>query len=177
MLRRHKPKGLSPSNFLWAWLRRCTGLSHAQRLTVYISFIFYAIAPTQADTIYRCGEAYSTSNQCGNTTATEVKPTSTLHTTGQDKNYTTNSDMREAQSLEKQRLQAERQAAQSAPIRLSTPPPSLASTTSNEPLTNGKKHNGKQIRKPNSPYFTAVDPKAEPKKKSTAKAVPASSTP
>jgi hypothetical protein len=85
--------------------------------------------------------------------------------------------LREAQSLEKQRLQAERQAAQSAPIRLNTPPPPLASTTSNEPLTNGKKRHGKQIHKSSSPYFTAVDPKAEPKKKSTAKAVPAASTP
>ena len=177
MLRRHKPKGLSPSNFLWAWLRRGTGLSHSQGLTVCISFTLCAIAPTQADTIYRCGEVYSTSHQCGNTTATEVKPTSTLHTTGQDKHNMANSDLREAQSLEKQRLQAERQAAQSAPIRLSTPPPPLASTTRNEPLTNGKKHHGKQIRKPNSPYFTAVDPKAEPKKKSTAKAVPATSNP
>jgi hypothetical protein len=177
MLRRHKPMGLSPSDFLWARLRHSTGLNHAQRLTVCISFTLCVIGPTQADTIYRCAEAYSTSNQCGTTTATEVNPTSVLRTTGQDKNDTTRSDLREAQSLEKQRLQAERQAAQSAPIKLSTPPPALTNTTSNEPLTNAKKRNGKQIKKPNSPYFTAVDPTATPKKKSTAKAVPAASTP
>jgi hypothetical protein len=178
MLRNHRPKRLYPSNFLWALLRRGTGLSHGQHLSVNISLALCTLGVTlaHADTIYRCGEAYNTSSQCGNAAATEVKPSSILHTTGQDKYNTGTSDLREAQTLEKQRLQAERQATQSAPIRLSTPSTAPTSTASNEPLTNTPKRHGKHPRKANSPYFTAVDPNAAPKKKSTAKAVPATST-
>ena len=130
-----------------------------------------------ADTVYRCGEAYSTSSQCANGAATEVKPTSVQQATGPDKGHTATHDLREAQALEKQRLQAERQAAQAAPIRLGAPAanPAPSNGTHSEPLANHGKR--KQARKPNSPYFTAVDPTASPKKKSTAKAVPASSNP
>jgi len=133
-----------------------------------------------ADTVYRCGETYSTSSQCANGTASEVKPSSVLHATGQDKDNgsTATRDMRDAQALEKQRLQAERQAAQAAPIRLSTPiaPPASpppSSATHSEPLSHKGKDQGKHARQPNSPYFTAVDPTVGPKKKNTAKAVPA----
>jgi hypothetical protein len=132
--------------------------------------------------VYRCGEAYSTSSQCTNGAATEVKPNSVLQTTGSDKGNTATRDLRDAQALEKQRLQAEQQAAQAAPIRLSTPSapsttPSSSNVTQTEPITKQGKRKGKQARKPSSPYFTAVDPTAAPKKKSTAKAVPASSNP
>jgi len=130
-----------------------------------------------ADMVYRCGESYSTSNRCGVAAATEVKPTSVLHTT---EHANPNRDLREAEALEKQRLQAEQQATQAAPIRLSTPsapsvkPPS-SNVTHNEPIANTGKRKGKHARKPNSAYFTAVDPTAPPKKKSTAKAVPSNS--
>jgi hypothetical protein len=145
--------------------------------TLLLTFTLNAwcIMPTHADTVYRCGEAYSTSSQCANATATEVKPSSVLHTTGQTNNAT--SDLREAQALEKQRLHAERQAVQTAPVRINTPhtpPPML---TSNEHLVPNGKRQGKHARKANTPYFTAVDLTAAPKKKSTAKAVPAASSP
>jgi hypothetical protein len=139
-----------------------------------------------ADTVYRCGETYSSSNQCAIGAAKEVKPSAVLPSTEPDKANTARRDLRDAQALEKQRLQAEHQAAQAAPIRLNVPSaPSAAPSTSNVPLSepsankdksreNGK---GKHARKSNHPYFTAVDPTAVPKKKSTAKAVPASSKP
>jgi hypothetical protein len=132
--------------------------------------------------VYRCGEAYSNSSQCANGAATEVKPNSVLHTSGPDKANAATRDLRDAQALEKQRLQAEQQAAQAAPIVLSSPSapsnnPSSSNVTQTEPITKQGKRRGKQARKPSSPYFTAVDPTAAPKKKSTAKAVPASSSP
>jgi hypothetical protein len=161
MLRIHKPKGLTKAKFYGGMLYALLLLNQT----------------TLADAVYRCGEAYSTSSQCGNSNAGEVHTSSVLHATEQ---ADTTRDLREAQALEKQRLQAERQSAQAAPIRFSPPnTPSAAplpsSVTHNEPVTNQGKHRGKHTRKSNSPYFTAVDPTAAPKKKSSAKASPSGS--
>ncbi len=132
------------------------------------------LAPTiaLADTAYRCGDAYGPSAQCANGPATQIKPIAELRTTGPgpDPTNTTTHDLREAQALEKQRLFAEQQAAQhalptpihAAPIQLNTAKPAA--------------RKGQRARKAQSPYFTAVDPTAHPKKKSTAKAVPDKST-
>jgi hypothetical protein len=144
----------------------------------------WCITPTHADTVYRCGDAYSTSSQCANEAAIEIKPSSVLQTAGPDKGNAATRDLRDAQALEKQRLQAEQQAAQAAPIRLNTPSApataSLPNSVIHNELSANKGHRrekgkGKLARKPNSPYFTAVDPNAAPKKKSTVKAVPATS--
>ena len=160
MLTKHKPKGLRATKVLTALLGMAALLSHA----------------SLADTVYRCGEAYSNSNHCTNATATEVKPSAVLHTTAPDPANAAMRDLRDAQALEKQRLQAEQQAAQAAPIRLNTPSafstkPSPDSANQTDPIA--RKRKGKHAKKANSPYFTAVDPTAAPKKKSTAKAVPA----
>jgi len=162
MLKRHQTKGRKPADFL-----------ERLRLYLIITLVAGCLMPTYADTVYRCGEAYSTSAQCGNTAATEVKPTSVL-TTGAGTN-TSAHDLRDAQALEKQRLQAQRQAVQAAPILIS--PPVAATTTSNTPLPAHDSRKGKHARKAASPYFTAVDPNAPHKKKSTAKAVPPASPP
>ncbi len=160
MLRNHTPKGLRATELVAVAICAVTALSQA----------------TKADTVYRCAEAYSTSSQCANGAATEVRPTSALHTTGSDAGHTATRDLRDAQALEKQRLQAERQATSAAPARL-TPMATTASTPSAGVLPDypPSKRKGKHIRNPNSPYFTAVDPNAAPKKRSTAKAVPATS--
>ena len=164
MLTKHKPKGPTPVELFATALGIASLLTHA----------------ALADTVYRCGNAYSASPQCGHTTATEVKPSSVLDTTGADKRHTTQADLKEAQALEKQRRQAQQQAAQAAPVQLSTPSapsasPPPSSVTHIEPIANTGKRKGKHARQTHSPYFTAVDPTAAPKKKSTAKAVPASS--
>ena len=166
MQKKHKPKGLRATKCFAALLGMAALLSHT----------------TLADTVYRCGEAYSSSNHCASGTATEVKPNSVMQTEGPDKGHAATRDLRDAQALEKKRLQAEQQAAQAAPIRLSAPSapstnPSSSNVTQTEPITKQGKRKGKQARKPSSPYFTAVDPTAAPKKKSTAKAVPATSNP
>jgi len=147
------------------------------RLSLALTLGTWCILPTQADTVYRCGEAYSTSSQCGHAIATEVKPSSVLHTTGQDKSNSAAHELRDAQALEKQRLQAERQAVQTAPVRVSTPHVTSPIATHNSPFVPNDKRQGQHIRKPASPYFTAVDPHAASQKKSTAKAVPAASSP
>jgi hypothetical protein len=170
MQKKHKPKGLRATKCFAALLGMAALLSHT----------------TLADTVYRCGEAYSSSNQCASGTAKEVKPSAVLHTTEANNANAATRDLRDAQALEKQRLQAEQQATQAAPIRLSTPrapstaplPSSVTHTEQNASKGNRReKGQGKHTRKPNKPYFTAVDPTAAPKKKSTATAVPASSTP
>jgi hypothetical protein len=189
MLRKHKPKGLTPADLSKRWSPYGANVVDTQtrwfiRLALTLSAWCITPTPTHADTVYRCGEAYSASSQCANGAATEVKPSSVLQTTGSDKGNTATRDLRDAQALEKQRLQTEQQAAQAAPIRLSAPSaPSAAPLPSSiihhEPSVNkgNRRDKGKHARKPNNPYFTAVDPNAAPKKKSTAKAVPASSNP
>jgi hypothetical protein len=186
MLRKHKSKGLTPADCLQRLPPCGSDVSDSRSswfLSIALTLSAWCITPTHADTVYRCGEAYSTSNQCANGVATEVKPNSVLQTTGSDKGNTATRDLRDAQALEKQRLQAEQQAAQAAPIRLSAPSaaPLPSSVIHHEPSVNKgnrrEKGKGKHARKPNNPYFTAVDPNAVPKKKSTAKAVPVSSNP
>jgi hypothetical protein len=173
MLRKHKPRGQAPADLLQR-LPSCgryvgdTKTRWFIRLALTLSAC--CITPTHADTVYRCGEAYSTSSQCASGAATEVKPSSVLQTAGLDKGHAATRDLHDAPALEKQRLQAEQQVAQATPIRLNAP--SAPSTT---PLPSSATHNEPSASKPNNPYFTAVDPMPAPKKKSTAKAVPASS--
>jgi hypothetical protein len=182
MLEKLKSKGLMPTDFVPILPLRGTsaGDVHMRNTPHIISWVLslstWCITPTHADTVYRCGDAYSPSSKCLNAEATEVKPSSVPHTTGQDKSNTPPSDLRELQALEKQRLEGERQIAQTVPVRLSTPtaPPTIV--TSHESLTQSAKIKGKHTRKPPNPYFTAVDPSAKSKKKRTAKAVPAAST-
>lgn len=181
MLKKLKPKRLTPADFLQR-LPAC-GKDAGDTLTRWfirlaLTLSAWGITPTHADTVYRCGDAYSTSSQCANEAATEIKPNSVLQTAGPDKGNAATRDLRDAQALEKQRLQAERQAAQAAPMRLGAPSAQAASpppsnVTHNESLASKGKR--KHAGKPNSPYFTAVDPNAAPKKKSTVKAVPATS--
>jgi hypothetical protein len=139
--------------------------------TMLLSMVCLRPLSILAETVYRCGESYSTSHQCANATATEVKPSSVLHTTAANN---TNHDAREAQALETQRRQAERQATHTAPAPINTQRASPTIATPSDTVAN---HQRKHTRKPTSPYFTAVDPNATHKKKNTAKAVPAVSNP
>ena len=125
-----------------------------------------------ADTVYRCGDAYSSFAQCANGPAVEVKPRLDWATSSPSKARAAPQDLREAQALEKQRLQSEHQAAQTAPARLSTPNAEVTSAihaASTPHRGQGKPHH----RGTSSPYFTAKDPNAPAPKKATTKAVPA----
>ncbi len=136
MLKKIKPKGLTP-------------------LKLVNALMLLAPALAVADTAYRCGDAYGPSAQCANGPATPVKPTAELRTTGPTPANTAAHDLREAQALEKQRLLAEQRAAQQALLQ------PVANTP--VPLNAVKAGNAKKTA---SPYFTAVDPTAHPKKKS-----------
>ena len=145
----------TPSDFLGAMLTLVVWLSH----------------PALADTAYRCGNAYSASNQCSHGVAAEVLPANALHIKGQGK-ANANTDLREAQALEKQRLQAERQAAHTAAVRITAPHMPTTSGNPPAPLHQRGEAKSQHSNKRPSPYFTAVDPQAAPKKKGTAKTVP-----
>jgi len=155
MLTSQKLRGPTPSDFFGAMLSLVVWLSH----------------PALADTAYRCGDAYSASNQCSHGVAAEVLPANALHIKGQGKTNA-NADLREAQALEKQRLQAERQAAHTAAVRITAPHVPPASGNPPAPLPQNGEPKSKLSNKRPSPYFTAVDPHAVPKKKGTAKTVP-----
>lgn len=147
MLKKLESKGLTPLKLVQA-------------------LMLLAPALAVADTAYRCGDAYGPFAQCANGPATPVKPTAELRTTGPTPANTAAHDLREAQALEKQRLHAEQQAAQqalSAPIQAA---PIRLNTVENTAKPAARK--SKRARKAQSPYFTAVDPSAHPKKKSTA---------
>ena len=164
MLTQHTTKGLRATKCLTVALGMAAVLSHA-------SF---------ADTVYRCGDAYSNSNQCASATATEVKPSAVLHTTGPEQTNALTRDLRDANALEKQRLQAQQQAVQAAHIRPNTPrglstKPSPDSVSPNDAIHHKRK--GQYARRANNSYFTAVDPTAASKKKSTAKSVPTNASP
>lgn len=176
MLKTQKPKGLTRAKTfaiatlhgLWRYGAgtRCVALSGM------LSGVFALLGPNPAlaDTAYRCGNEYSPHVQCANGPATPTQTITELRITGQDK-PNPNSDFREAQALEKQRLQAERQAAQTAAVLVSTASSPPTSVNQSDLLPqNGKRKRKHGIKKP-SPFFTAVDPTALPKKKSTSKAV------
>jgi hypothetical protein len=126
-----------------------------------------------ADTVYRCGEAYSASAHCHQETASELKPQVAPRASSVEKSSASALELKEAQALEKRRLQSEREAIQSVPARISSPSEALGATTKDEYLPLHANSTKKRTRKIQSPYFTAVAPNANPKKKSTAQAVPA----
>jgi hypothetical protein len=176
MMKVHKPKGLTQVKaFVISTLlgmRRYGVGTRCMALTGMLSggLALLGPNPAAADTAYRCGNEYSPHVQCANGPATPTQTITELRITGQDK-ANPNSDFREAQALEKQRLQAERQAAQTAAVLVSTPSSPPTSVTQSDLLPqNGKRKRKHGIKKP-SPFFTAVDPSALPKKKSTSKAV------
>ena len=176
MLKTQTPKGLTRAKtFVIATLHGLWRYGAATRfvaLSGMLSGVFAPFGPNPAlaDTAYRCGNEYSPHFQCANGSATPIQTTTELRITGQDKaNHS--SDLREALALEKQRLQAEHQAVQTAPVLVSVPSPQPTSVSPSELLPQkGKRKRKNGIKKPNL-YFTAVDPTALPKKKSTSKAV------
>jgi hypothetical protein len=79
------------------------------------------IGNSQADAVYRCGSSYSRSAQCAQEAATEVNAhTEPRHHASTPKAAVAN-EQREADALEKKRLQAERLAAQNQPVHVVVP--------------------------------------------------------
>jgi len=177
MLTNHKTKGVTRTNTLvgatrigvWRHGMGCSCISWRAITCAALALLISHHA--RADTAYRCGDSYSPHAQCANGPAAPLAPTSELRNAGQDK-ANASSDLRQAQALEKQRRQAERQAAETAPVRFSAPLAQPASATHHAPQPQSSKRQAKRTGQAPSPYFTAVDPNAAAQKKSTAKAVP-----
>jgi len=128
---------------------------------------------TYADTVYRCGDAYSSFAQCAHGPAVEVKPYLDWANSDASKPRMASQTLREAQALEKQRLHIEHQAAQTAPVRL-MPPSNIESEPMSYAAPTARRGQAKpHHRSSPSPYFTAKDPNTAGQKKGTAKAVPA----
>jgi hypothetical protein len=191
MLKKLKPKELTSTKTTQACTsaKRCRMWRHSFgtsciTLAGMLCWALVLLTPTRAwaDTAYRCGDAYGPSAQCTNGPAAPVKPTAELRTTGPDKTDAAAHDLhnlRNAQALEQQAAQqALMQPIQAAPVQLNTAKAGNTSLKANNIESTGKPpaRKGKHARKAQSPYFTAVDPTATPKKKSTAKAVPSSSS-
>ena len=157
----HQRKALPQANF-------ATPI-HAKCLVTVLCMLLVA-ASTHADTVYRCGNAYSASDQCTNGPPSEIKASAALRDRAPEKPPRIANDLQEADLLEKKRLLAEHQAAQNAPVRFN--PSANHVNPNHSPERNPIPSQGRRLRKPFSPYFTAKDPNAPSKKKGNATALP-----
>jgi hypothetical protein len=143
------------------------------RFIEYISVCLTLLTSThlQAETVYRCGDDYSTSAKCADGRLAEIKTHAEVRTPAHDSTSSAARDLRDAEALEKNRLRSEKQTVQSVPPRMMDTRQNL--TTSNTDETSTNLHpRGLRHRRPQSPYFTAKDPNTPPKKKGNAKALP-----
>ena len=128
---------------------------------IALSWVLVGIGISHSESVYRCGNSYSGTTQCAQETATEV----TAHTEARQHvaapTNTATQDQREADALEKKRLQSERLATQNQPARVVVVPGQNQTATT--PVT---PRHGQRLHRPQSPYFTARDPN-KPVKKTT----------
>ena len=144
-MKRMNLKERSRSNRLW-WV----GLL---RLPLTSLFLFCGdIGNSLSETVYRCGNSYSSSSQCAQETATEVNAYSEPPHHTSTPNAIAAKEQREADALEKKRLHDERQATQKLPARMVVVPAEKQTATPPTP------QNGKKLPRSPSPYFTANDP-------------------
>jgi hypothetical protein len=145
--------------------------SHRFIAYLSISVGLITLGSVEAETVYRCGDEYSTSAMCADGPSAEIKTHAEVRTPTHDGTSPAARDLRDAEALEKNRLRSEKQAAQSIPPRMMDMRQNLTASNIDETATNlyprGLRH-----RRPQSPYFTAKDPNTPPKKKGNAKALP-----
>jgi len=124
-----------------------------------VCLVFVGIGNSQADAVYRCGSSYSRSAQCAQEAATEVNAHTEPRHHASTPTAAVANEQREADALEKKRLQAERLAAQNQPVHVVvTPAQSQSAVTAQTPRQGPRQH------RPQSPYFTAKDPNKPAKK-------------
>ena len=118
-----------------------------------------------AQTVFRCGNHYSTTANCADSVPAPVQDTRAAEQAKAQERLTQQTQ-REAQALEKNRLQAERQATK-VPLPPAWPSDKGATTSAVDADTlPPPPHHRKKV----SPYFTAKDGSAAPGKKTAAKA-------
>ena len=129
--------------------------SWASKIGMIVSSLFFLGAANNSNSheIYRCGNAYSHTAQCAQESATAIDIyTEPRHAASANQLSVTDAQ-RQADALEKKRLQTERQATHNLPPRVVvTPaPPQQGQAPQTDPQT--LRH-----RKSHSPYFTAKNP-------------------
>ncbi len=90
-----QPKGQAPAKYI-----------------LYNVIALCLTAQAYAESVYRCGDAYSPLAQCASGTAAVVKPSNELQHNSSGNPQAAARDLQDAQVLEKQRRLAERQALQ-----------------------------------------------------------------
>ena len=162
MQKKQKPRDQTPTRFF-------TNRLLIQYASVCLTF--FTCLHLGAETVYRCGDQYSTSAICADARSAEIKTHTDTHASSRDTASPAARDLREAEALEKSRIRSERQATQSVPARMMDTRQNLQPSNADEIATTVRPR-GLRNRRLQSPYFTAKDPNAEPKKKGNAKALP-----
>ncbi|PIT80407.1 hypothetical protein B9Z39_11450 [Limnohabitans sp. JirII-29] len=111
---------------------------------------------TRAQTVYRCGDQYSATALCQNSTAPAVQDTRNAEQTKAQERLTLQTQ-REAQALEKNRLQSERRASVHSPAVTPAWPQdsALPQSSGTAPDTLAPPHHAHSQKV--NPYFTAKD--------------------
>ena len=139
-----------------------------------IGLLLLPHARLHAEPIYRCGNEYSSSAICADERSAEIRTHAEPLIGSKDKTSSQAHDLREAEALEKTRLRSESRALQHAPAPISYTQQNNATITTEATVTDVR-HGGRHTRRLQSPYFTAKDPNALPKKKGSTKALPPAS--
>ncbi|WP_143474120.1 MULTISPECIES: hypothetical protein [unclassified Limnohabitans] len=119
--------------------------------------LLWLIPPvTRAQTVYRCGDQYSATALCQNSTAPAVQDTRNAEQTKAQERLTLQTQ-REAQALEKNRLQSERRASVHSPAVTPAWPQdsALPQSSGTAPDTLAPPHHAHSQKV--NPYFTAKD--------------------
>jgi hypothetical protein len=138
---------------------------------VWMGLLILTSADARTETIFRCGDNYSPSALCADGRSAVIQTPTETHVTLHDKTSTATRDQREADALEKARLSAEHRAMQNASAQIMGTYPNNAVSHTDVPAADVRQ-NGRYARRLHSPYFTAKDPNAPPKKKSSVKTLP-----
>ncbi|WP_408598474.1 hypothetical protein [Limnohabitans sp.] len=114
----------------------------------------------RAQTVYRCGDQYSPTASCQNSTTPTVQDTRNAEQTKAQERLTLQTQ-RDAQALEKNRLQSERRASVHSPTVTPAWPQDRAVTQSSgaAPDTLAAPHHARSQKA--NPYFTAKDGSAQ----------------
>ena len=154
-------RGTRPANSI-----KC---NHGLRNAWWFWIIFIATT-SNAASIYRCGNTYSTSDMCANGHAVEINTHTNPHYNALQPTSPAVTELREAEALERKRLASENRVVKQNPPRVIVTSPSAHGLSANTAPTEQTQSMGRG-RMPHQ-YFTAKDPHAPPKKKGNVQTLP-----
>jgi hypothetical protein len=143
--------------------------SHVLRTACWLG-IFFIATTSDAASIYRCGNTYSTSDLCANGHAVEINTHTNPHYNALQPTSPAVTELREAEALERKRLASENRVVKQNPPRVIVTSPSAHGLSANTAPTEQTQSMGRG-RMPHQ-YFKAKDPHAPPKKKGNVQTLP-----